>query len=193
MFSPEEVTDEYFKNDAKKLNHLVDVILKPYGGISGKDLDDFYSLAGITFYKAMQTYKPDIGNFDGFLWECLNKKIMSFITYRNRQKRVADKNAVSIDTPVSEDGDILLKDVIRDPGTDIEQLVLDALEPEQNAVSDRVSCYLKQLSDIELEIAKGIMSGWNQVTIIKNLGITQKIFDRKMNEMRSYEFISCLF
>ena len=118
---------------------------------------------------------------------------MSFITYRNRQKREADKKAVSIDTPVNEDGDILLKDVIKDPGVDIEQLVLDALEPDQNVLSDKVSCYLKQLTNLELEIAKGIMSGLNHIAIIKNLGITQKIFDREMEEMRSFEYVSYLF
>ena len=35
----------YYADNAKKLHRTVDKILQKFGGLSSKDLDDFYSLA----------------------------------------------------------------------------------------------------------------------------------------------------
>ena len=39
-----KVTEQYYDNNAEKLHKMVDKILKKYGGLSQKDIDDFYSL-----------------------------------------------------------------------------------------------------------------------------------------------------
>lgn len=41
----EQILITYYADNAKKLHTIVDKILIRFGGLSGKDFDDFYSLA----------------------------------------------------------------------------------------------------------------------------------------------------
>ena len=191
-FSAEEITNDYFRNNAKKLNSMVDVLLKKYGGSSQKDLDDFYSLAGIVFLDVIKVYTPDYGsNFDCFLKECINRKIMSMITSNNRQKRSNGMETVSLDTPIGAEDDLCLGDVILDPSTDVERIVIGDLE-EHLEFSEKTEEYLRHLSDLGQEIAKCIMRGLSQVDTISKLNISQKQYDRQLKEMKSFELSSFL-
>lgn len=42
-----QIINAYYADNAKKLHRAVDKILLKFGGLSNKDLDDFYSLANI--------------------------------------------------------------------------------------------------------------------------------------------------
>ncbi len=69
----EEILISYYENNAKKLHSVVDKILLKFGGLSGKDRDDFYSFANEVFVDVMRRY--DGGqSFDGFLYSCLSNK-----------------------------------------------------------------------------------------------------------------------
>jgi len=46
----------YYADNARKLHKIVDSILLKFGGISDKDLDDFYSLANEVFVDVMRRY-----------------------------------------------------------------------------------------------------------------------------------------
>lgn len=85
----EQILVTYYSNNAKKLHNTVDKILLKFGGISGKDVDDFYSLANEVFVDVMRRY-DGTQSFDGFLYSCLLNKIKTEITRRNREKRKAD-------------------------------------------------------------------------------------------------------
>ena len=95
----DQILYSYYANNARKLHKIVDRILYKFGGIYGKDKDDFYSLANEVFVYAMRRY-DGAQSFDGFLYSCLKNKILSEITKRNREKRRADRIALSIDAPV---------------------------------------------------------------------------------------------
>ena len=82
--------DAYYADNAKKLHKTVDKILCKFGGLSGKDTDDFYSLANEVFVDVMKRY-DNSQSFDGFLYACLTNKIKSEMSRRNRQKRKADR------------------------------------------------------------------------------------------------------
>ena len=69
---------------------MVDKVLLKFGGLSNKDLDDFYSLANEVFVNVMQRY-DDSQPFDAFLYSCLLNKIKTEMTRRNREKRKADR------------------------------------------------------------------------------------------------------
>ena len=62
----ERILSDYYQNNAKKLHRTVDKILLKYGGISDKDLDDFYSLANEVFVEVMGKF-DDSQSFDAFL------------------------------------------------------------------------------------------------------------------------------
>ena len=107
----EQILNEYYKDNAKKLRGKVDKILKNFGGLSDKDYDDFYSLANAVFVDIMRRY-DGVQEFDGLLHTSLENKIKTEMTRRNRQKRQADRNSISIDTPIGEDEDSTIGDMI---------------------------------------------------------------------------------
>ena len=76
----------YYSDNAKKLHKTVDKILLKFGGLSNKDMDDFYSLANEVFVDVMKRYDGS-QTFEGFLYSCLSNKIKTEITKRNREKR----------------------------------------------------------------------------------------------------------
>ena len=53
--------EKYYANNGKRIKHIVNQILKQFGGISQKDLDDFYSVANETFVIALKTWDKDRG------------------------------------------------------------------------------------------------------------------------------------
>ena len=90
------ILDTYYADNARKLHRTVDKILVKFGGLSGKDMDDFYSLANEVFADVLKRY-DHVQSFDGFLYTCLSNKIMTEITRRNREKRKADRMCTSLD------------------------------------------------------------------------------------------------
>ncbi len=108
----EQILSAYYENNARKLRGTVDKILLKFGGLSDKDRDDFYSLANEVFLDVMNRY-DNSQPFDAFLYSCLSNRIKTEMTERNRQKRRADRYAISIDTPVN-DGESTIGDLIPD-------------------------------------------------------------------------------
>ena len=70
----EQILNAYYVDNAKKLHKIVDEILSKFGGLSGKDMDDFYSLANEVFVDVMKRYDPS-QSFDNFLYSCLLNRI----------------------------------------------------------------------------------------------------------------------
>ena len=95
----ESMLEDYYSDNARKLHKVVDGILVRFGGLSDKDMDDFYSLANEVFVDVMKRHDGE-RSFDGFLYACLTNKIMTEITRRNREKRRADRLSASLDAAV---------------------------------------------------------------------------------------------
>ncbi len=95
----ENILNDYYTNNARKLHSVVNKILIRFGGLSEKDTDDFYSLANEVFLEAIKRYDGE-KSFDGFLYSCLSNKIKTEMTRRNRYKRQADRMSISINTTV---------------------------------------------------------------------------------------------
>ena len=108
----ELIINEYYENNAEKLNRMIDKILLRFGGLSGKDKDDFYSLANEVIIDVIRRYDKS-QSFEAFLYTCLLNKIKSEMTKRNREKRKADRMSVSIDTPVGEDEKFTVGETIK--------------------------------------------------------------------------------
>lgn len=95
--------EEYYAQNAKKIRNMVDKILSGFGGVTQKDYDDFYSLANEVFVDVLRRYDRK-QRFESFLYSCLSNRIKTEVTRRNREKRKADLNSVSLDTPIGEGG-----------------------------------------------------------------------------------------
>ena len=184
----EEILNVYYADNAKKLHKTVDKILFKFGGLSNKDVDDFYSLANEVFVDVMRRYDAS-QSFDGFLYSCLSKKIKTEMTKRNREKRKADRMAVSIDAPIGEDDGSTLRDVIAGDFT-IEKEVIEKKKREE--WRKEVEEYLNNLSPLQRKIAFLLSDNSTPDEICEELHITVKHFKNSMKRILADERIKPL-
>lgn len=178
----------YYSNNAKKLHKMVDKILLKFGGLSDKDLDDFYSLANEVFVDVMKRY-DNSQPFDGFLYSCLSNKIKTEITRRNRDKRKADRMSISIDTPVGDDENSTIGDMIADDFS-IEKELFDK---DEKGYSVKMLLYLSKLSSLQKEILRLNIAGYLPNEIREELHISEKQYADCNSAIHSYRNVSVLF
>lgn len=177
----------YYSNNARKLHKMVDKILIKFGGLSDKDLDDFYSLANEVFVDVMRRYDSS-QSFDAFLYSCLLNKIKTEITRRNREKRKADRMSISIDTPIGDDENITIGDMIADDFS-IER---ELFEENEEGYSKRMQLYLSKLSNLQKEVLKLNIAGYLPGEIRDELHISEKEYGDCYVAIRSYKNTKCL-
>lgn len=184
----EQILVTYYANNAKKIRSIVDKILLKFGGLSNKDMDDFYSLANEVFVDVMRRYDGSL-SFDGFLYSCLLNKIKTEITRRNREKRKADRMSISIDTPIGDDENYTIGDMIADEFT-IEKELFEKEEREE--WREEVKEYLQGLSPLQREIALLLSDNNTPEEICEELHITIKHFYNSLNRILADERIKPL-
>lgn len=184
----EQILVTYYSNNAKKLHNTVDKILLKFGGISGKDVDDFYSLANEVFVDVMRRYDVT-QSFDGFLYSCLLNKIKTEITRRNREKRKADRMSISIDTPIGDDENCTIGDMIADEKT-VERELFE--ENKKEEWRKEVNEYLNSLSPLQRKIAFLLSDNNTPSEICEELHITIKHFENSMKRILADERIKPL-
>lgn len=184
----EQILIVYYSNNAKKLHNIVDKILLKFGGISNKDMDDFYSLANEVFVNAMRRY-DNSQTFDGFLYSCLLNKIKSEMTRRNREKRKADRMSISIYTPIGDDDNTTIGDMIADNIT-VEKMIFE--ENKREEWRKEVNEYLNSLSPLQRKIAFLLSDNNTPNEICEELHITIKHFENSMKRILADERIKPL-
>ena len=183
----DQILNTYYANNARKLHRTVDRILAKFGGLSNKDRDDFYSLANEVFVDAMGRYdctQP----FDGFLYVCLVNKIKSEITKRNREKRKADRIAVSLDAPVVDEDGYTLAELIAS-SYDLESEIFE----KADAMAYKLEKYLELLSKRQKEVLMLLSYCYQACEIQRLLHMTQREYTDAVEGIRSYEKIRILF
>ena len=182
----EQILYRYYANNAKELHRMVDRILAKFGGWSDKDKDDFYSLANEVFAGALGRY-DGIQPFDGFLYVCLMNKIKSEITRRNREKRKADRMAVSLDTPVGNEN-----------GRTLDEFIVDSFDMEReifgeiSSLTIKLERYMKRLSRRQKTLLQLLSYCYKAVEIQKMLHLTQREYADELAVIRSYENMKIL-
>lgn len=180
----------YLKNEMQELKKMVDKRLVVYG-VKQKDYDDFYSLAADVVWKCEESYdKASNVTFKNYISSCIENKIKQQLTKMHRQKRGGtDIVVVSLDSPISDDSDVKIKDVIPDKQT-VESLVFSEKE---EGYSDKLKRYLSQLSTIQKNVLDLIVNGFSPSEIQNELHINQKQYADSMRGIHTYENISVLF
>ena len=190
-----ELSNLYFQDEEKKLKEIIDNILKKMKGIDQKDYDDFYSLGGYVFVNALQNYNGE-GSFNGYLAMVLQKKIYSFISTRNRKKRmnqvvchqdgtkvVVYLKDVSLNTPIKtkDQKDVYVQDAIG---------VYDKYFQDEdvlNTLSESSLRYLNHLPKKTRAIAILIADGNSKDDICEQTGISDREYKLHMGIMRMHE------
>lgn len=181
--------DSYYADNAKKLHKVVDKILSKFGGLSGKDRDDFYSLANEVFTDVLKRY-DGIQSFDGFLYTCLSNKIMTEITRRNREKRKADRMCTSLDAVNGDDEQCTLLDFMASDFDTFDEAVRDQ---ENWKYQDKIQMYIARLSNRQVSILNLLVDGYQPNEIRQMLEISPKEYSDDLQSIKAYEKIKILF
>lgn len=183
----EPMVDLYYANHAKKLYDMVDKILFKLHFVD-VDKNDFYSLANEIFMYAIRDYDSS-KSFEVFLYSCLYKKFCTEMTRRNREKRKADRMAVSIDMPIGEDENATIGDTIAD-GFSIER---ELFEENEEGYSKRMLAYFDRLSSLQKEVLRLNTAGYLPNEIREELHISEREYMDCYAAIRSYRNVSVLF
>ncbi len=183
----EQILRSYYENNAGKLRGMVDKILSKFGGLSGKDMDDFYSLANEVFVDAMRRYHGS-QSFDSFLYSCLSNRIKTEITRRNREKRRIDRVSIPIDTPVGDEEDTTIGDMIADDFTIEKEL----FEKGEDGYSGRMRLYLSKLSELQKGVLERSIAGYLPREIKEELQLSDKQYADCCAAIQSYRNVSVL-
>ena len=181
----EAIINSYYNNNAQKLHKMIDKII--FRLKFNVDNEDFYSLGNEIFIDVINRYDGK-RQFDGFLYSCLIKKFKTEMTRRNRQKRQADKMVVSIETPIGENENITLSDIIADKNT-IEKMFF---EESEDTYSAEMQKYLSRLSVLQREVLRLISIGFNPNEILTELHINKKQYEDCYNAIHAYRNTSIL-
>lgn len=201
----EQYTLDYYAQNAKKLRGVVDKILKKFTWIT--DMDYFYSLANEVFaFEILPNYSEEKGDFDGWCYSCLSKKLLTGVTALNRQKRtpylrdkdgnlVKDKDGcpvritiVSTDAPVgNDDNETTFGDFIASKNT-----VEGEVFKEDDVVDSKIRKYLDKLSKIQRKIVELLAADYKPAEIKNILHITQQEYSDYLVGIHAYENISVL-
>ena len=184
-----QILDTYYTDNAKKLHRVVDRILSKFGGLTYKDTGDFYSLANEVFTDAIKRYDGE-QSFDGFLYSCLSNKIMSEISKRNCEKRIADRLSISVNVINDKGEDYSLLDCI---ASDFDTFEEASRHQENGKYQDKVQCYISKLSNQQVNILNLLIDGYKPFEIRQILDLSSKEYADNMQIMRCYENVRVLF
>ncbi len=184
----EYILNTYYTNNAQKLRNMVDKIIVKFGGLSDKDMDDFYSLANEVFVDVMRRY-DNTQSFDVFLYSCLLNRIKTEMTRRNREKRKADRMSVSIDAPIGEGKNFKISDII----VDTFDLESEVFEEREDTYSQKMLRYLNRLSVMQKEMLRLTIAGYLPGEIREALHMTEKQYCDNYAAIHSYKNVSILF
>ena len=186
MIILEHIIATYYANGAKKLQQMSDKVLIKLKFFD-VDKDEFYSLADEIFFNAIRSYVGK-SDFNGFIYSCLLNKFKTYMTRSNRVKRKADKLAISIETPIGEDGESTIGDTLQDKRT----VESEFFGENEETFSPEMMKYLSRLSPLQREVLHLISIGYTPNEILGELHINKKMYDDCYNAIHSYRNISIL-
>lgn len=186
------VLQPYCENDMQLLKKISkSVFIRFHEPLAKADYDDFYSIANMTLWQAYNAYKPDMGiSFDVFLRTCLKKKFSTEIRRRHRQKRFADRFAVSLDAANTDDEKRSLMDFIPSDFDTFEEVTK---QQENGQYQDKIQRYISRLSNQQVNILNLLIDGYRPGEIREILEISPKEYVDNLQTMRSYENVKILF
>lgn len=192
----------YYENNLKKLYEVVDQIFyRNFGGISDKDMPEYYSAAGGVLADIVlnNRYDPSRGDFDGYLYNTVK-----FAVIDELKKQQRDKRCVKVDK-VDESGEIIrmpMKDIYLDaPVEDSEDLTIgdtiqsdfnmdDILEEKDYCQDERIEKYLNSLPGTARKMIEMKMNDVPVWEIKKKLGLTDREYFNYMKSARMNENIA---
>lgn len=149
----------------------------------GADFDDLLQEGMIGLYKAIGVYDETKNHsFSAFASLCIHRQLQNAVKNANRKKNSPLNSYVPIkyyDGSTSSDEDNVLKLVIVDDNSDIEQNYIDK---ELNTIV--ISKVKNMLTDEQFSILKHFLNGDSYQSIAGNLGVSTKYVDNTLQAVK---------
>ncbi len=191
----------YCENNMKKLYQVVDEIFyRMFGGVSDKDMAEFYSVAGEVLAHTVLKgkYDPKKGDFDGYIYNALKLAMIDEWKRQHRDKRcgkveIFDEEGkakrmpvkdISLNAPFGDSKYLTMGDMIPSPFH-----MEDIVEQRETGQDERIEKYFHSLSKMTREIIKMKMNQVPVFEIKKKLGLTEKEYYEHMKSARMNENI----
>ncbi len=203
----EQIINAYYADNAKKLHTVINqIFITHYGGISGKDIEEFYGIGSDVVMDILwnKRYDPSKGDFDGYIYRSILFAIKDEYKKRYRDKRVfkiesIDEKGnkvkipltdVSIDTPLNEYENMTIGDTLQSDFT-IES-VLSEIIGSKEEFSPEIKRYLGRLSKIQIRVLELMADGYSSEEIKSILHIDTKLYLDCIAAIRSYKNVRCI-
>lgn len=163
-----------------KYNNIVNMKASKFFAV-GVEKEDIVQEGMIGLYKATQSYNGDKQNsFKSFANMCIERQLITMIKSANRQKNIPLNSAFSLNTPVYEEGD---SDVIEILDTN---LVEDPLETIANKeYFSQIEIKINEnLSDFEKQVLRHYKQGKSYADIAKEVDSKVKSVDTAIQRIR---------
>lgn len=203
----EQIINTYYADNAKKLHTVINqIFITHYGGIIGKDVEEFYGIGSDVVMDILwnKRYDPSKGDFDGYVYRSILFAIKDEYKKRYRDKRVFKVESldekgnkvkipltdVSIDTPLNEDGNMTIGDTLQSDFT-IDS-VLSKIMGFKEELSPEMKKYLGRLSKIQIKVLELMADGYSPEEIKTTLHIDTKLYLDCITAIRSYKNTRCI-
>lgn len=172
-------------------NNALDFIMNKYNNIVtmkaskffavGVEKEDIVQEGMIGLYKATQSYNGDKQNsFKSFANMCIERQLITMIKSANRQKNIPLNSAFSLNTPVYEEGD---SDVIEVLDTNLVEDPLDTIANKEY-ISQIELKINENLSDFEKQVLTHYKQGKSYADIAKEVDSKVKSVDTAIQRIR---------
>lgn len=206
----------YYEDNAKKLHFTVNQIFhRHYGGINGKDIEEFYGIGTDVLAEIWEknkngneTFDFSKGDFDGYVYNAIRMAIIDEFKRQNRDKRktkvfLLDENGdkvldektgkpikvpvpdIRLDAPLKEGEYATLKDMIP---SDFEM----NKEIQGICKNEKIEKFLQNLPMIQRQISEMIMEGFSVSEIKERMNLSSKEYADNFQQLRSFKNISIL-
>lgn len=200
----QEVIETYFSDEMRKLKKICNPILFRKN-VPQMYYEDLYAVASDTLIESLKSFDGSKSSFSTFLIGNINRSFYDWtrdnttrlcrnnIETDKNGKIIRDENGkvsiipnVSLDAPI-EDGIDLRERVASD--FNIEDKLLEEMEVLQG---DKISKYMKRLSNRQRKIVLLLSDGYTKEEIAKLLHINRKKLNEDMSSIMAYENIRIL-
>lgn len=203
----EQIINTYYANNAKKLHTVINqIFVKHYGGILGKDIEEFYGIGSDVIMDIVwnRRYDSSKGDFDGYIYRAILFAIKDEYKRRYRDKRVFkvegidDKGNkikipiadVSLDAPIKEGENITIGDTLQSDFT--MDSALFGIMGYKEEYSPEMKEYLGKLSKIQVKVLELIADNYTPEEIKTTLHIDSKLYADCIAAIRAYKNIKCI-
>lgn len=128
------------------------------------NIEDWYGIIAIALCKAAINFDKSKGTFATYAIRCMENEYRMEIRKLNTDSRKCDRNAISLDITVTEDGDCTLGDIVADKSIKLEEGCMTIVDMQR---------LLDSMSERDKNVILLTLLGYNQQEIAKEKGISQ--------------------